>query len=305
MTGTTGEPASAVLDVGSNTIRLLVARLRNGQLERIFDRSEFVRLGLGVDTTGQLRPDREDAAVEAIERLADEARAAGVHDIVAIATSAVRDAANGASFARRVEASSGIPLEIVTGGREADLTYLGASIGLDVGRGALICDLGGGSTELICADRSGIRWETSEQIGSGRLTERYVHHDPPKPDELAAVDGFVTEVLDRLPPADADQIVFTGGTATHAAAMAGASGTIDRLVVGTLERMLDVAASRPADEIAATYRFQQERARVLPAGIATLRAIARHYEVDHVVITRNGIREGVLIDRFRSKGEDK
>src|SRR5579859_7994294 len=131
----------AVLDVGSNTIRLLVARLGDAALEPILDQSEFVRLGREVDRTGRLQEDRQQVGVRTIGELALQARINGADGVRAIATSAVRDAENGPEFVQRVKDATGVEIEIISGEREAELTYRGAVLGLDVRHGVIVCDL--------------------------------------------------------------------------------------------------------------------------------------------------------------------
>lgn len=294
-------PPLAVLDVGSNTIRLLAAENQNGHLHQLLDHSEFVRLGLGVDRTGRLDPQRIDAALQAIEMLKQEARALGVETILAIATSAVRDAQNGQEFAARVQHEMGIPLEIISGEREAYLTYLGATLDLSLHGGAIIADLGGGSAELIAAGDNGVDWDTSLKIGSGRLTERFVQHDPPEPAELAAVRAYVTSLLDDLPRYQASVAIYTGGTATHVARVAGSDGEIAGLTPERLHQAVDLIDALPAQEMVDRYRFRPERAAVLPAGATSLAAIAGYYQVESITITRHGLREGALVDYLRQQ----
>lgn len=292
----TDEKPRAVLDVGSNTVRLLVATIRNGTIEPILDRSEFVRLGLGVDKTGRLADDRMQAAIEAIRTLVGEARAQGADGVRAIATSAVRDASNGKAFAERVWQETGVELEIISGDREAHLTYLGTTIGVELDGGAIVCDLGGGSAELIFANDSGVSWSVSRPLGSGRLTERFIHHDPPTTSEEEELARYVCSVLDELPRAEPKLAVFTGGTATHVAILAGRHGSIETVDPATLQRVIDILNAAPASEIATRYDIREQRAQVLPAGVKTLQTVAGYYGVERIVITRNGIREGMLVD---------
>jgi exopolyphosphatase/guanosine-5'-triphosphate,3'-diphosphate pyrophosphatase len=307
----------AVLDVGSNTVRLLVGRLHDGTVEPLLDRSEFVRLGLGVDATGELRTDRQAAAIEAIRELAQIAYGQRAERIVAIATSAVRDARNGSDFARKVKEETGIDLEIISGEREAELTFRGGTMGIDAAGGVLVCDLGGGSAELIHAGAEGIRWAVSEPLGSGRLSERFLHHDPPEEQELSALRRFVESVLRDLPPARVASVVFTGGTATHVAILAGqrpahrfqavsssgqpasssgSLGTIQRLSMAELGHVIEIVNSHTAAQIVDMYGIRPERAEVLPAGITAIAVIARFYEAEEIVITQRGIREGALAE---------
>jgi exopolyphosphatase / guanosine-5'-triphosphate,3'-diphosphate pyrophosphatase len=280
----------AVLDVGSNTIRLLVGQVEDGHLVPLLDRSEFVRLGRRVDESGRLQPDREQAGIEAIARLAEAARAAGAGRLMAIATSAVRDASNGQEFVDRVKRETGVTVEIISGDREAQLTFRGAANG-----GVLVCDLGGGSAELISADSTGIQWERSEKLGSGRLSERFVHHDPPRQNELEAAQRHVLSVLEALPPAQPRTIICTGGTASHVAFIAGSRDVKTRLTTDRIARLLDELCTEPASAIAERYSIPRERADVLPAGTAALLAIASFYGRNEILITRSGIREGALL----------
>jgi exopolyphosphatase/guanosine-5'-triphosphate,3'-diphosphate pyrophosphatase len=288
--------ARAVLDIGSNTIRLLVAEVRGGQVETILDDSDFVRLGRDVDKTGELQADRMDAALESIQRLVKEADERDATPVIAVATSAVRDARNGPDFVRRVRDDTGVEIEIISGGREADLTFRGATLGVPVSDGVLVTDLGGGSAELIYADGTGIRWRTSEQIGSGRLTERFVQSDPPRPAEIEAVEHHVIVILRGLEPAQPASVIFTGGTATHVALVKGSQATMTPLSLEELEQIVGTITSQTADDLVNKYRFRPERARVLAAGAATLDAIVRFYRPERILITRGGIREGALLD---------
>jgi exopolyphosphatase/pppGpp-phosphohydrolase len=192
-----------------------VARRQGDGLEQLLDVSEFAALGKGVDHTGTLEPARMEAALAAIARFVDQAKDLGAEDVQAIATSAVRDAANGAEFVARVRALTGVNLSIISGEQEAKLTFQGATLGVPLEEGVVVADLGGGSTEIIASDAEGIRWGKSLQIGSNRLTERHIHHDPPTAAELGAVAAEVHGQLDTLPPFTATTAVFTGGTASH------------------------------------------------------------------------------------------
>lgn len=291
----------AVLDVGSNTVRLLVARVDGESVQPILDRSEFVRLGKDVDATGALREDRMSAAVEAVSSLAALAEQSGASTLVATATSAVRDARNGEAFAERVREATGVPLQIISGEREAELTFRGASLGIALDGGVIICDLGGGSAELINASSEGIRWSGSYPLGSGRLTERFIRDDPPRPEQLDALRRGVETLLRSLPLVQAHAAVFTGGTASHLAYLAGRDGELECLALPAVADVLKLVSTQPAARIASERGVRLERAQVLPAGIATIDTIARFYGVQAVYITRHGLREGVLLDLAHSR----
>lgn len=295
----------AVLDIGSNTIRLLVAQVRDGQIEPIVDQSEFVRLGRDVDKSGELRADRIEAGVDAIGKLLVVARDHGAKQVRGIATSAVRDARNGIEFIDRVQRETGLEIQIISGEEEADLTFLGAAIGVDTSEGVVVVDLGGGSAELIFANAAGIQWRRSEQFGSSRLTERFIAHDPPEASELEAVRTHVRQVLATLPPTKARAAVLTGGTASHLALLANSDQRMTMLDLDALYRIEAELAGQTATQIVAQYSFRPERAQVLPAGVAALTAIAAFFKVQTVLITRNGIREGTLLAAAEGQTDSK
>lgn len=309
----------AALDIGSNTIRLLVARYEDGSVSPIRDDSEFVRLGLGVDKTGELNPDRERAAVQAIQHLAAVARELGAERLLAIATSAVRDARNGQAFVERVREETGVEVRIISGEEEAKLTFLGASMGISLARGAIVVDLGGGSAEIIAADENGMRWAQSVPLGSGRLTEQFIHQDPPGAEGIGQLRRHVDALLEHLPHTDLRRAILTGGTASQIGPLAGkptpkplrggvpgsgktvsSSGKTGKrntplhMKPEEVDRALAVLCSDPAQEIVRRFDVKPERAAVLPAGVAALSEIIHFYRVDEVLITRYGIREGLI-----------
>ena len=289
----------AVLDIGSNTIRLLVANSDGTSLDRLDDSSEFVRLGKGVHASGRLQEDRVAAAIEAIGRLAARASGLGAGDVIAIATSAVRDAANRAEFVDRVRAATGIRIRILSGDEEAQLTYLGATLGRSLDGGAVICDLGGGSAEIIFATDGHIEWARSLQLGSGRLTELFVHHSPPHRDELDGVRGYVRGLLCDLPPARAASTILTGGTASHIAFLLGEKGGERNLTLRELEGVVSLCERASVDELVEEFGIGRERAEVLASGVTAAATLVRYYGSEQVTITVGGIREGAIVEAVR------
>jgi len=292
----TSEP-QAVLDVGSNTIRLLVAVLEGDTIHRVADESRFVRLGAGLDRTGHLAPDRRQAAIEAIRELANSARGHGATELRAVATSAVREAQDGLDFAQDVERQTGIRLGVLSGDEEARYTFLGATLRVEYDHGALVADIGGGSTELIEADSERhIVWSQSLPLGSGRLTDRFVHSDPPSAADREAMERSISELVAPLPVPHASLLVMTGGTASTVAALATGGPTDGTTVLSRsdISRIEGIAYSVPEQTLIDQFRVQPERAPVLPAGATLLRRITEYAQADHLLVTRYGIREGVL-----------
>lgn len=286
----------AAIDVGSNTIRLLVARVEDGTLAKILDDSRFVRLGSGVDASGFLNHERKEAGIVAIRELLSVAKELGCTDVRAVATSAVRDASDGRDYVERIKEETGLDIQIIGGDEEARLTYTGATAGIELKGKNLVCDLGGGSCEVIVASESGIRWSQSFQLGSGRLSEKFIRNDPPMEDERAAVHDLVLRTLRaRGASGDAGVAIFTGGTATYIAHLLELSDDVVDVKPAQLEAVERTVYSERAAAIADRFHVRTERAAVLPAGITAIRAIAEWSDAGRLRITRNGIREGVIL----------
>ncbi len=293
----------AALDIGSNTIRLLVARPAERTLETVLDDSRFVRLGKGVDASGKLDPEREAAALAAIAELVKEARALGVENVRVVATSAVRDASNRQEFVDKARTELDLNIEVLSGEDEARLTYLGATLDMRIEGRVLVSDIGGGSVELISAEGGQVLWDKSLQLGSGRLTELFVHHDPPTDEERQHIGARFQEALRSLPSAAPDTVVFTGGTASHVAYLSGCSTSSCRISLSEVRKVEESVYSLPAAEVASKYAIKPERAEVLPAGVTSLLTIAAFYQTDPIRTTRGGIREGVIIEALQSIGQ--
>ena len=221
----------AAIDQGTNSIRLLVLEppaIPGVDPVELARDMVITRLGEGVDRTGRIDDRALARTVAVLGRYCRRARALGAERIRVAATSAVRDAENREDFAAAVREHAGSELEVISGEREAGLSFLGATRGLDpdVTPGPyLVLDIGGGSTEFVQGREPGPAVQAiSTQMGSVRLTERYIRHDPPTPDELqelmVAVEQVLNDVERAMPVRDARTLVAVGGTATTLQAIA-------------------------------------------------------------------------------------
>ena len=202
----------AVVDIGTNSTRLLVADVRDGGVEELDRRSVVTRLGEDVDATGRLA----DAAQERVfERLAEYAESIERHDCerrLAVLTSAVRDADNGAAFADAVRERFGLDARTLSGDEEARLTYLGATAARDAGaEPLLVVDIGGGSTELVTGARGEMDFHVSTQAGVVRHTERFLRDDPPAREDVDALARDVRAVFEEAVPASRARARAGGG----------------------------------------------------------------------------------------------
>ena len=293
-------PALAAIDIGTNSIRLLVARPATDRpgFAPLDDRTVTARLGQGVERTGRLDPDRLEYAVETVKQFRQIAADHGARTILVAATSAVREAVNGPLFCDYIGRSTGLDVQIIDGMREAKLTYAGAILGHDVAGTVLVADLGGGSLELIVAGDGKVRQMQSLKLGSGRLAERHFQTDPPDQAMVAAVEQDARALLDpiagTIPPID--HMLIVGGTASSLPIV---TPKPDGNLILTLRRLYGAVAlltSAPAAEIAAETGLDPERVRTLPAGAAIIGALLSSFGIGSAEVSQGGLREGLLLE---------
>lgn len=290
----------AAFDLGSNSVKMTVASCSNGSdsgPQEFLWRSETVRLGQGIDRTGELAPDRVAAALNALRQFANEARDAGATRLIGVATEATRIASNGEDFLHRVTSEIGIEIQSISGAREAALTFLGLDGVVDLSGIVVVADIGGGSTELVIGDNGDIEWSQSFALGSGRLTELHVHHDPPIPSELNEAAAEARSVLAGAPLAarKGGRLIFVGGTGEFLDRLIPVDALRHTVVIEpVLARLTTITAVQLAQELL----IPEARARVLPAGIAIAQVIARQMCPRSFEAAKSGIRRGLLLAAF-------
>jgi exopolyphosphatase / guanosine-5'-triphosphate,3'-diphosphate pyrophosphatase len=307
----------AALDLGSNSFHLLVADVHlDGTFTAVAREKEMLRLGDDVARHGRIPAATADRAVAAIRRLRQLADALGAREVIAKATSAIRTAANGSELVDRIEAETGVEVEVINGNEEARLVFAAvrASVVLEPAP-ALCIDVGGGSVELMIGDASGLRWATSLPLGVGRLTAECVHDDPPsradrqRLDERvrAGLEPLVDDVRGRSP----GLAVGTSGTLNDLVRMAVALRSGERTMpastnalratraeIGALhERIMEAKTSErrrlPGLE-------EQRRAELLPAGSTLLVTALELFELEGLTASDWALREGIVLDAVRS-----
>ena len=286
--------AIAAIDIGSNTLKLTVARVSNGQVTPIAGTAEVVRLCEGLGETRRLRDDRIQLAIDVLRDFKEIARELNAGTIIAVATAATRSAVNGPDFLARVKDDVGIDVTVIDGDEEARLTSDGVLAQIDPGGAILIVDIGGASTELI-ATRDGVVLEsTSLGLGSGVLTDRFVPSDPPLASELDQVErettDRATEFLSRN--GQFGRIVLVGGVGEFLFSLLGKSGYAES---SALDEARQIVLGMTADELAPVIVAPVARARVLPAGFAIARAISRKSGAPEIESVGNGLRIGILL----------
>jgi exopolyphosphatase / guanosine-5'-triphosphate,3'-diphosphate pyrophosphatase len=288
---------AAVLDVGTNTARLLVADCADGTLTPVLDRTNMSRLGLGAGQDGTLAAESIARTAEAAIALVRVAREAGATTILMIGTAAVRDAPNRAELLERIERETGITCRVIDGETEASLTFLGATNGHSLTGTLAVGDIGGGSTERIIAVDGAIRERLSVPIGSGRLTERAISHDPPTEADLSAAVQAADEAFRSLRPVTARELLLAGGTAS---ALGHLQGT-EMLDDAALDAALRTLQSASAAELAPRIGEEVARVGLMAAGAIIVRTLARTCGLSAATVARGGIREGTLLAAMRGE----
>lgn len=303
-------PRFATIDIGTNSVLLLVAeRTEEGRFEAVQERAEITRLGRGVDATRQLSAEGMEATLAVLESFAREARELGAEDIAVSATSAARDASNGAEFLSAAKARAGVTVEIISGQLEAQLSF--AAVYSDfAGEAAgplLVLDIGGGSTEFIFGNPAGnVEFRHSFDVGAVRLTERFVRSDPMSPEDRARIESHLRDTFKTLPaPPPASVLVGVAGTVTTLYAVQHAIDPYDAervhggtLSVGELTALVDRLCRMPLEERRALPGMQPKRADVVPAGAIILLESVKALGLDGCRVSDRGLRWGLLAHRF-------
>lgn len=301
----------AVVDCGTNTIRLLVADPGPGvTLVEVERRLELVRLGQGVDATRRFHPDALARTFAAVDTYAARIRDLGVDRVRFLATSAARDVENRDEFFDGVRDRLGVDVDVISGDEEARLSFLGALSGGPVAEGpVLVMDVGGGSTEVILGDLDGsVRAARSLDMGSVRIRERYLASDPPTVGEISAARGFVDGLLDGcgVDVSAARTWIGVAGTTTSISAMVQGLTAYDRVAVHnsavTVEQ-IDAMAERllatPVGDVLATWPMLQKlRAEVICAGALIVQQVARRAGVP-MTVRETDILDGATLELLR------
>jgi exopolyphosphatase/guanosine-5'-triphosphate,3'-diphosphate pyrophosphatase len=298
----------AAVDIGTNSVLLLVAERREGELRAVVDRATITRLGEGVDARRTLADTAVERTLACLRGYAEEIAGADCARVGAVATSALRDARGGDVFLDRAAAILGVRPEVVSGEREARLGCEGALEGLGPRGRLAVFDVGGGSTEIIVARRTNagairIVHAVSLDIGSVRLTERHVRADPPARDELRAVRAAVRAALAGAPDLADLPLVGVAGTVTTLAALVHAVAPYDgRRVHGAvlsrdaLGEAIELLARLPLAERRRLAPIDPGRADVIVAGAVLVDEICAFAGADRLTASDRGVRWGLALE---------
>ena len=296
----------AVVDIGSNSTRLLIADVDppTGAVRELLRRSQVTRLGHGVDAAGSLSEEAIDRVLSTLSGYRAQIDSYACEANLAVLTSAVRDASNGASFAARVREDFGLDARVLSGSQEAQLTFLGAMSARSAPAGpTVVIDIGGGSTEFIIGVGRTAGFQVSLPVGVVRMSERHIHSDPPDPDELQrlALDARAI-ILDGLPSEERAPVtrgIAVAGTATSAAAIDLELDPYDparvhgyQLTLATVELLLARIAEMTEARRRSVVGLDPDRAPTIVAGMILLEESLRAFELDEVEVSEHDILYG-------------
>lgn len=281
----------AVVEVGSNTIRLLVARAGARTLTKLHERTARVGLGAEIELRGCMADETIEAAAATVGHFAAQARELGSRRLAVVAASPGRQAGNADELVARIERETGIPVRVLSREEEARLAWHGAlSRSAAIAGEAVVCDVGGGSTQVAFGTVDhGPRSLRSFDIGSLRLTTRLLAQDPPGKRSLAAAREEVARELDRLSLPASTRALAVGGSARAARRIVG-----KELGETELAHVLHVLRKRPSAKVASEFKIDPTRARTVAAGVVILAEIQRRAGRPLEVVP-GGLREGLAL----------
>lgn len=304
-----GSKRVAVIDIGTNSTRLLVADVAGGSVSQVERRSTVTRLGRGVDLSGHLSGEAIEDVCSAIGDYVEITEELSAETVDAIATSAVRDADNGSAFVAELRERFALSARVLDGEEEARSTYLGATSEAPPAEPTLVVDIGGGSTELVVGHGSEVTFHDSLQAGVVRHSERCISSDPPTAIELEALATDVRGLIEASISGGVEEVtrgIAVAGTPTSLAAIelelepydpARVHGHV--LALPSIQRMLSRLASVPLAKRVEIAGLHPDRAPTIVAGVVILVEVMRAFEVEEISVSEHDILYGTAISASR------
>jgi exopolyphosphatase / guanosine-5'-triphosphate,3'-diphosphate pyrophosphatase len=293
---TSRPPIGASVDLGSNSVHLLVAAIAGHRLRPLTDESVFLGLGAAVDSQAHLGPAGRTELVAALARYASTARALDAASITFMGTEPIRRAGDAAGIVAEVEAATGVPLHVLSHEEEAYLTLIGVTAGRPVQHETLVIDIGGGSSEFCAVAAGGVARAAGIRLGSGRLTANFVTSDPVDAPAIEAMQAAADVILaDGALPAEPTDLVAVGGTASNLLKVTPGGVEDQMLTRERLAQALDTMSRTPTTALTERYFINPKRGPLLAAGAVIVDALMRRYGVEAVRVSDAGLREGAIL----------
>ena len=298
------------IDIGTNSMRLLVAEYIDGKL---YNREKFVnttRIGQGVDSEGYISEEAIERNIKALKEFSKIANEKGCEYIYCIGTSALRDSKNGNEFIALAKAEANIDVDIISGEEESNLGFIGVLQGLDDTNNILVLDIGGGSTEFILGDESGIKYAKSENVGALRMTEKFLVTDPICENEFEDMSDFIEETINDtiniLKEKNIRQIVGIGGTITSVSAINQELETYSmekihgsKVDKKELDNILQNLKKMTLNDKKNLKGLQPKRADIITAGVRILNIIMKKLEKQNIIVSEYDNLEGLICQKLK------
>ncbi len=306
------ENKHCVIDIGTNSVRMLIAEYHGSSINIIKKKMEMTRIGKGVDKTKLLSERGINETLESLKRFKKEANEEKVGTIYAIATSAVRDAKNKSDFIDRCKREVGINIEVIDGYREAELGFMGILGGLKYNGNILAIDIGGGSTELIIGSSEGIKYSISIDIGAVRLTDRFITTDPITNNEFEDLKNNIQDnirnPLQQIKKYSINKVAGIGGTITTLAAIKQNMEEYSRekihssiLCIEDIDHMINRFMNMNNEQRKLINGLQPKRADIILTGAKILYEILENISKEEIIVSDYDNLEGFLFDNMSSK----
>jgi exopolyphosphatase/guanosine-5'-triphosphate,3'-diphosphate pyrophosphatase len=281
----------AAIDVGSNTVRLLVATLEDGIVKPVQEERTAVGLAREIERTGRIPAEKIDRAAQVARRYARDAAKLGAARIEVLVTAPARQSANGSELVQAITSSTRLPVRPLNAEEEGSLAFAGVVSTFPAPPASIaVVDVGGGSTQLVFGTAAGPVWFRTLDVGSLRLAQRHLIHDPPRYEEIEELRASIEAAFEGHASPLPRCAVATGGTARSLRRVVGRTLGAKQLVKA--EALLSAA---PADELAETFGFPLWRAKTVLAGVIVLAEAQRRLGVP-LVVARAGLREGAVLE---------
>lgn len=298
------------IDIGTNSMRLLVADYIEGKLHNREKIINTTRIGQGVDSEGYINEEAIERNIQALKEFSKVAKDKGCQAIYCIGTSALRDSKNGDEFIKLAKEETDIDVEVISGEEESNLGFIGVLQGLEDTNNILVVDIGGGSTEFIVGDETGIKYAKSEDVGALRMTEKFLIADPICEDEFNLMSEFIEnkikDTLSILKEKDLVKIVGIGGTITSVSAIN------QELEIYSMEKIHgSVVDKKELDNILQNLKkmtlndkknikgLQPKRADIITAGVKILNIIMENLEKENIIVSEYDNLEGLLCHKSK------
>ncbi len=294
----------AAADIGSNYIHMTVADVDQGELSIITREEIPTRLSQDVDDDGRVSPEKMTQIAAILNLFKAIAASFEVQKFLCIATEATRASNNAEQLIDFLCERTGLDVQVVSRELEAALTFRGATYNRKLHVGQLVVDIGGGSTELIASNRHQVDWMMTIPLGSGRMTDRFLHSDPPRKRDLKKLRDYLERIfLQVRPDHKIDNVIFTGGSAQQLHHLIARDQAKWKLARHDLDAALKRLRQQPSSEIGRLYQMDLARAATLAAGIVIAQSILYRFNLHQLRISPQGVRSGLILT-YAQYGDD-